>query len=162
MSRPPDTLAQQIAALEAALQLPLPEESRRQLTADIQVLRMQQANHAGIQGTVDVSGELHGNAIGVNLGTVQAFFGSPPPAATASTASEVAQEAIDDQRELLAAHRRTLAVYLKQQAALGSAFAPPGVANGIHEARVGIQRAKASLRAWGVDVADLPDDESAR
>ena len=162
MSESPDTLAQQIAALEAALQLPLPEESRRPLLANLQALQAQRsaddAGHAAIQGTANVSGELHGNAIGVNLGTVQAFFGAPPPAAAASAASEVSQEAIDDQRELLAAHRRTLAVYLKQQAALGSAYAPPGVANGIHEARAGIQRAKASLRAWGVAVTDLPDD----
>jgi hypothetical protein len=162
MSDAPNTLDQQIAALEAALQLPLPEESRQRLLADIQALRMRQAayaaGHAAIQGMAEVSGELHGNAIGVNLGTVQSFFDSPPPAATEPSASDVSQEAIDDQRELLAAHRRTLAVYLKQQAALGSAYAPPGVANGIREAREGIGRAKASLRAWGVDVADLPDD----
>lgn len=158
MSESSDVLAKQIAALEAALQLPLPTESRQRLIADIQALRTQQVAHAAIQGTADVSGVLHGNAIGVNLGTVQSFFGSPPPAATASAASEVSQEAIDDQRELLEAHRRTLAVYLKQSAALGSAYAPPAVANGMHEARAGIRRAKASLRAWGVDVADLPDD----
>ena len=161
MSDTPATLDQQIAALEAALQLPLPEESRRQLLANLQGLRMRQAahaEHAAIQGSTNVSGELHGNAIGVNLGTVQSFFGSSPPIATGSTASEVSQEAIDDQRELLEAHRRTLAVYLKQLAALGSAYAPPAVANGMHEARAGIRCAKASLRAWGVDVADLPDD----
>ncbi len=153
-----NSLDQQIAALEAALQLPLPEESRRQLTANIQALRARQAIH----GTADVSGTLHGNAIGINLGTVQTIFGSLPPAATGSSASEVSQEAIDDQRELLAAHRRTLAVYLKQLATLGTAYAPPGVASGIHEARAGIRRAKASLRAWGVDVADLPDDQGAQ
>ncbi len=39
MSESPDTLAQQISALEAALKLPLPEESRRQLLADLRALR---------------------------------------------------------------------------------------------------------------------------
>jgi hypothetical protein len=39
MSDEPDSRAQQIAALEAALQLPLPEESRRQLLANLQALR---------------------------------------------------------------------------------------------------------------------------
>jgi len=162
MSDDPNTLDQQIVALEAALRLPLPEESRQRLMADIQALRMRQVAHTrgqvAIQGTAEVSGELHGNAIGVNLGTVQAFSGSQPPAAPASAATDISPEAIDDQRELLAAHRRTLAVYLKQQAALGSAYAPPGVANGIREARDGIRRGKVSLRAWGVDATDLPDD----
>jgi hypothetical protein len=160
MSDTPDALAQQIAALEAALQLPLPEESRQQLIDNLQALRKQQAPPAAIQGTTDVSGTLHGTAIGVNLGTVQTIFSSSPAAAGAS-ASDVSQEAIDDQQELLAAHRRTLAVYLKQLATLGAAYAPPGVASGIREAREGIRRAKASLRAWGVDVADMPDDQGA-
>jgi hypothetical protein len=39
MSEPPDPLAQQIAALEAALRLPLPEESRRQLLDNLQALQ---------------------------------------------------------------------------------------------------------------------------
>jgi DNA-binding transcriptional LysR family regulator len=159
MSDAPHTLDQQIAALEAALQLPLPEESRRQLTENLRVLHDQRAaGQAAIQDTTEVSGALHGNAVGVNLGTVQSFFGSPPPAAAGSAAPDVLPAAIDDQRELLVAHRHTLAVYLKQQATLSTAFAPPGVTNGIREARAGIQRAKASLHAWGVDVTDLPDD----
>jgi len=161
MSESSTDLAEQIAALEAALQLPLPEEARRQLIDNLQALRKRQAPHAAIQGTADVSGTLHGNAIGVNLGTVQTIFG-PPPASAAASASDISEEAIDDQHELLAAHRRTLAVYLKQLAALGSAYAPPGVTNGIREAREGIWRAKAALRAWSVDVADLPDDEEHR
>ena len=40
MSESPDTLAQQIAALEAALKLVLPEESRRQLLANLQAKRV--------------------------------------------------------------------------------------------------------------------------
>ncbi len=84
MSESPDTLAQQIAALEAALQLPLPEESRRPLLANLQALQAQRsanaAGQAAIQGTANVSGTLRGTAVGVNLGTVQAFFGAAPPA----------------------------------------------------------------------------------
>jgi hypothetical protein len=68
------------------------------------------------------------------------------------------QTAIDSQQALLAAHRRTLAVYLQQQAQLGTAYEPPAVANGIAEARTAIQRIKATLREWGVAAEDLPDD----
>ena len=50
------------------------------------------------------------------------------------------QEEMNQQQELLRAHRRTLAHYLAQQAQLGSAFVPPGVTQGIHEARDQIQR----------------------
>jgi hypothetical protein len=45
------------------------------------------------------------------------------------------REDIANQQELLATHRRTLAHYLAQQAQLGVAYTPPGVAQGIHEAR---------------------------
>jgi hypothetical protein len=100
MSESPDALAQQNAALEAALLLPLPEESRRNLMADIQALRKQQVSHPAMQGTAEVSGTLHGNAIGVNLGTVQTIFGAPA-AAVGLSASDVSEEAIADQRELL-------------------------------------------------------------
>jgi hypothetical protein len=65
---------------------------------------------------------------------------------------------IRQQQELLHTHRRTLATYLKQQAALGSAFAPPGIAHGIYEARTAIAHIKAVLRGWGVAVDDYPDD----
>ena len=110
-----DRLEQQIAALEAALRLPLPDATRAQLTQDVEKLRAQKAaSGAGIQGTAEVSGELYGNAIGVNLGTVQTFLGAPSPIASGSIAPDVSQEAIDDQRELLEAHRRTLAIYLNE------------------------------------------------
>ncbi len=67
---------------------------------------------------------------------------------------------IVDQQELLRIHRRTLAHYLGQQAALGAAFVPPGVMHGIHDARSEIAHIKATLRGWGATVEDLPDDES--
>ncbi len=49
---------------------------------------------------------------------------------------------IADQLELLAAHRSTLAEFLKQQALLGMAYAPPGIANGIRFARNAIKQIK--------------------
>jgi eukaryotic-like serine/threonine-protein kinase len=69
------------------------------------------------------------------------------------------QEDIDNQQNLLAAHRRTLAHYLMQQASLGTAYTPPGIVHGIHESRQAIQRIKAVLHNWNVAVDDLPDDE---
>src|SRR5690349_8473198 len=71
------------------------------------------------------------------------------------------QEEIKQQQDLLAAHRRTLAHSLKQQALLGIAQTPPGVVHGIEEAREQIRRVKSVLRGWGVPVEDLPDDGDA-
>lgn len=68
------------------------------------------------------------------------------------------QEEIAHQQTLLTTYRRTLAHYLKQQAALGEAYAPPAVAHGIAEARNNIQRIKRTLRGWNVPVDDYPDD----
>jgi hypothetical protein len=72
------------------------------------------------------------------------------------------QEEIQDQLDLLASHRQTLSILLKQQAKLGEAYAPPGLANGIREARDHIKRIKTTLRDWGQRVADAPDDEEPR
>ncbi|MEM8535600.1 MAG: hypothetical protein AAGF95_32515 [Chloroflexota bacterium] len=69
------------------------------------------------------------------------------------------KEDIEHQRELLAIHRRTLAQYLKQRAALSEAYTPPGVTYGIEEARKNIRRIKQNLRNWGETVEDHPDDE---
>src|SRR5262245_52819908 len=100
-------LDQQIAALEDALKLPLPDAARAQLEQQLRALQAQRsAQGAPIHGDVDVSGTLHGAAVGVNLGTVQTYFGASPPAPGAKPAAEVSQEDIDDQRELLEAHRR--------------------------------------------------------
>src|SRR5215217_7100055 len=68
------------------------------------------------------------------------------------------QETIKAQLELLAAHRRTLAVYLRQQAELG-VLAPPGVFNGIAETQSAIRGIKEQLRADGVPVEDEPNDD---
>ncbi len=163
MSDSNESLTKQIAALEDALALPLPDATRAQIQHDLERLRTQQAAlsaGAQVDGTADVSGTLYGNAIGVNYGTVYTNLGAQPTAASGDRPSNVSQEQIDDQRELLEAHRRTLAIYLKQQAALGSAYAPPGIANGIREARGAITRIKAALRGWGVQVADHPDDNA--
>src|SRR5262249_54333954 len=69
------------------------------------------------------------------------------------------QEEINQHRKLLKAHRERLAHYLLQLANFGSAHAPPGVGNGIAEARDEIRHSKKILREWGVLVEDLPDDE---
>lgn len=65
---------------------------------------------------------------------------------------------IEQQQNLLDAHRETLAHYLVQQARLGKDYAPPAVSAGIRDSRAQIARIKVILRAWNVDVEDLPDD----
>jgi hypothetical protein len=71
------------------------------------------------------------------------------------------QETIDQQLELLAAHRRTLAALLQQQALLGGvAYSPPGIVNGIEEAQSAIRRIKEQLCADGVPVEDEPNDNA--
>jgi formylglycine-generating enzyme required for sulfatase activity len=100
MSESPDTRAQQIAALEAALQLPLPDESRRQLLASLQALQGTAALSGDVvvgdkvggdkvtgdkivdpQGSVNVSDDARvaGVVVGVNTGVIHAFFGAQPP-----------------------------------------------------------------------------------
>ncbi|MBK9940656.1 MAG: hypothetical protein IPP13_03425 [Kouleothrix sp.] len=68
------------------------------------------------------------------------------------------QEDIESQLKLLAAYRQTLAIYLRQRALLGEAYTPPGVLNSITESQLDIQRLKAILRNWRVEIEDLPDD----
>lgn len=68
------------------------------------------------------------------------------------------QDAISAQLELLVVHRRTLGVYLHQQAQLG-VLAPPGVVNGIAESQSAIRRIKEQLRAETVSVEDESNDE---
>jgi hypothetical protein len=68
-------------------------------------------------------------------------------------------EEIAEQQQLLAAHRRTLAIYLKQQAEIGQAYSPPALINGIEYARSNIRRIRATLSAAGVTVSEDPDDE---
>lgn len=68
-------------------------------------------------------------------------------------------EQIAQQQDLLATHRRTLAHYLRQQAELGIAYLPPGIAHGIEDTRANIRRIKQVLRDWAATVADHPDDE---
>jgi hypothetical protein len=65
---------------------------------------------------------------------------------------------IEQQQKLLAAHRSTLAHYLKQRARIGQDNITSGVAHGIDDARAEIARIKGVLRGWGVDVEDLPDE----
>lgn len=69
-------------------------------------------------------------------------------------------EHLDQQQQLLARHRGTLASYLERQAILGKAHATPEIAHGISDARKEIARIKGFLREKGVAVEDHPDDES--
>lgn len=68
---------------------------------------------------------------------------------------------IQKQQELLNIQRNTLAGYLHQLALHTTAYAPPSVFNGIHEARSQIRTIKACLLSWGVKVDEHPDDEPA-
>ena len=70
---------------------------------------------------------------------------------------QAAPELVETQRAMLEQFRRTLAVYLKQQAVMGYA-APAHIVLGIQDARHHIERIKAMLREWNVAVTDLPDD----
>lgn len=67
------------------------------------------------------------------------------------------QQTIEQQQELLVAHRRRLAYRLRQQARLGD-YTPPEVALDIEDARAAIGTLKAGLRAGGAAVADDPID----
>src|SRR5690242_15055692 len=69
------------------------------------------------------------------------------------------QEEIDQQKALLSLYRNNVALYLRQQAQLGSSHIPPGVANGLIDARFHIQRIKKILSSWDVSVDDHPDDD---
>ena len=69
------------------------------------------------------------------------------------------QEQIDNQLALLALHRRTLAIHLKQLAQLGALHASPGLFHSIEESRANIRRVKSILRIWFVSFEDHPDDE---
>lgn len=68
------------------------------------------------------------------------------------------EQDIENQQDLLATYRRTLAHYLKQRAIHGLAHVPPSVVHGIVETRVEINQIKAVLTQWGAEVEDHPDD----
>jgi hypothetical protein len=67
-------------------------------------------------------------------------------------------DALESLKLQLAAHRQTLAILLVQRAELGSAYAPPAVANGISYARSAIAQLKADLRSQGAVLADEHND----
>src|SRR5262245_49369435 len=67
-------------------------------------------------------------------------------------------EAIAQQQELLAIHRRTLAHYLRQHKAMGI-IAQPSITNGIHECWTNIEQIKTALRASVIEVPDESNDE---
>src|SRR5215217_4753713 len=70
------------------------------------------------------------------------------------------QEDIAGQQRLLQLYRRTLQIYLEQQAKFGEVFVPPHLIHGIDDARAHIQRIKSNLRAWEIPFEDHPDDQA--
>jgi hypothetical protein len=117
--------------------------------------KMMIGNHYGSTQNVNISG---GTVSGPIIGSQTNYYGAPPtPPADAATPS---REDIDDQLDLLASQRQTLAIYLKRMAKLGEAHAPPEVFHGIRDARKAIRRVKETLRSWEQAVEDQPDDEA--
>jgi hypothetical protein len=70
-------------------------------------------------------------------------------------------EELQNQLQLLATHRKTLAHLLHQRAIHGAAYVPPSILHGIDDARTQIRRIKQVLRDGGMTVADQPDDDEA-
>jgi ABC-type branched-subunit amino acid transport system substrate-binding protein len=70
------------------------------------------------------------------------------------------QDDIEQKNELLATHRRTLAILLCQRAKQSAGHVTAEVENGITEARRGIEICKQSLRDWGQEVEDYRDDKA--
>jgi hypothetical protein len=62
------------------------------------------------------------------------------------------EDEINEQKKLLAAHRRTLAILLEQRAKHTSASVPTAIEHGIIEAREYINEIGERLRRWGVEV----------
>jgi hypothetical protein len=69
------------------------------------------------------------------------------------------QEEIDEQLNLLATYRRTLAILLEQKAKHTSANVPTAIEHGIIEARENIRAIKKNLLDLGVKVENYPSDE---
>ena len=102
MNDTPESLARQIAELEASLAQSLPDAVRRLVEQELAALRQQHAaliNLSGAQmgdvkmgdvaggnvikdtqGSANNTGTVYGAAVGVNQGTIQLFFGQEPPA----------------------------------------------------------------------------------
>src|SRR5215213_6637578 len=83
MNQKDSNIDREIAEIEEALKLPLKEAAKRGLKVELRHLYIQKASSQtqktapdpSSQGSVHVQHSMHGNAIGVNFGTVQAFFG---------------------------------------------------------------------------------------
>jgi Reverse transcriptase (RNA-dependent DNA polymerase) len=70
-------------------------------------------------------------------------------------------EEITQVLELLTVNRKTLSIYLKQQAVLGgTGYSSPGIVHGIEECRNNIRKIKSTLRKWDVKFEDLPYDDT--
>jgi nucleoside phosphorylase len=72
----------------------------------------------------------------------------------------VTPEALQSLIERLGIYRQTLRFHLDQLALQGEPYAMPALRHGIAECHHEIQRLKAILRSYEVDVQDLPDDSA--
>ena len=66
---------------------------------------------------------------------------------------------ITHQRRLLKIYRENLSVYLKRRESYDEEQVPLAIIHSINEARSDIQRIKAILRGWNVEVEDMPGEE---
>jgi hypothetical protein len=71
--------------------------------------------------------------------------------------NDIAEE-VATQRGLLKIHRTNLSIYLKQQSEYVEGQVPPVIIHSLNLNRNAIQRIKAILRGFGVEVDDLPEE----
>lgn len=79
--------------------------------------------------------------------------------ARAAQIDAISQLDIEQQQQHLEAYRQTLSHYLTQKAAPETSYVPADITQRIRDIRHDIRRTKDTLRRWGVDVIDKPDDE---
>jgi hypothetical protein len=137
MSDDPNTRDQQIAAIEAALRLPLPEDTRLRLIADLRAMGAVPAGE--VRGVIELRGDarIDGVAIAVNLGTI--IYGHAPS---------------DEQHEQLTRYLQRLAAKLQRLPlrglaaqldegpgiALPKVYVLPATLNRVEVARDGVAR----------------------
>lgn len=108
---------------------------------------------ASIVNTGSVTGDVR------NIVTNSSTKETTPHVDSEEEIQNISLEEIGSQRQLLDAHRKTLTIYLVQQAKLGTMYTPPSIENGIREARANISLIKSILRKWRQPVDDYSLDE---
>jgi hypothetical protein len=91
------------------------------------------------------------------LAWVDSRYAASQSTPESATATKLNQEDIEQQQQLLATHRRTLAHLLTQRAKFSSGYVPAHVANGINDARSQIHSVKRDLLKFGI-VDNRPGD----